>query len=504
MRYQGITFRELCVIMLRRWRGIMIFALILAVLAGGTIGGKRAVGLYRETSKSDEQRQQEEAAVLKELDAKQLEADSLRAQVSAKESLITQLQEKNDRLEKDLADRTDQVANSVYMKLDPYYIPVCETYFRVDTGYQIMPGMAYQTPDQTKEILGAYEVIFSNNEFLQQMIDDLDLQTEPRYIYDVVVVAPYHDTSSLILRVSGETEEWVKKVTDYVCDHIMDSQAHVAATVGSHTLTKYFSKQYIGLSPDLFEAQERQRTAMNDIRNDILSTNSTIIETQDSLSALRDELSALEGEIAAIQSNPSASAYTIHSVISGFVKFAVLGLVMGIVLGAVMVLVLDTFTGRLLSVEQCTALTSAVFFGTWLSDPKKKNVFSALGRKIDGWVARLGGTAFAGMTSEKAKELVLSNLEAATSAFSGTLLLCGGAPAEKLQEIAAALQERKPDLKISCSGALSTDAATVQNLSVCDGVVLVESFKTSRANNISVFYDRASAQDKPTLGFVLV
>lgn len=499
MRYEGITFREIFVVILRRWRSIVCFALLLALLAGTWAALRNMPQGPAQVSPSN--RATNESQIMR------TKVEALKKQIEGRRAILEESQKQSELLEKTLVNQTAQMNNSIYMQLDPYKLMCREIYFRVDTGYRVVPGMLYQEADSTPKVFETYQVMFNNLEFFQQMIDDLGLFTEARYLSDIIYVGSNHDVD-LIVRVCGESQEWNEKVSDYICEKVMGSQAAVADLVCAHTLEKYYTRSYTTVSPEMAAAQQERRADLSNTQNNLIQTNENIITIQDSILPLEAQLAEWEGKLSNEETSTPGSTdleqASPFSSIKTILKYGIAAFVGGLLAGALVVLVWDTFTGHLLTVEQCTSLLSAPFFGTWYSARKRHNIFSRLSGNIDRLVDRLGGTAYAGMTPKGAQALVLSNLETlADFPQNGTLLLCGGASQAVITAIGHALKERRPSWIVICSGDLTADANTVRELAKCDAVISVESFKTSHSKNIENLCQRAVALHKPILGFVL-
>ena len=77
--------------------------------------------------------------------------------------------------------------------------------------------------------------------------------------------------------------------------------------------------------------------------------------------------------------------------------------------------------------------------------------------KLDHWIACVEGVSADGVTEDGARELVVSNLEAVMTGFSGKLMLCGGASREVIDSVGNALHTVLPSVDIRCSGDMLFD-----------------------------------------------
>ena len=599
MQEQEISIKEMLVIALRRWRGILAFGIAVALIAGlATIVIRiaemndpdqverwqmeydAAKGAYW-ASINDYDRQISENerlanAAQAELDALEQQEESLRediqdkrtsieyydTQIEVSQANIDNLESEKEKLAFYLKDQTERNENSLFLQLDPYNVHVSEAYLRVDTGYRITPSTSYQTPDRTNEVLRTYIMLVNSTEFYQQMIDDLKLETEVRYLSELVDVGIYNE-NSLRVRVLAATPERAREAADYICDALLADASLVKSTVTSHTIRKYSSQNYTYIDLDVYERQQAMlekareyESSSRSIDAEILSTRSEILNMKAEIRALNTEITDTELEIDALpdtanayraeissyqdarysllseqlklkeKKEPAYGGYTPFSVFTGFVKFVILGGIGGVCVAAFALLIMGMFSSRLQSVEQCAGLVRADYLGLWPTE-KPKWLWPRLNRwverkkqkngkfahlltrieeyaaKLDHWIACVEGVSADGVTEEGARELVVSNLEAAMTGFSGKLMLCGGAPREVIDSVGNALHTVLPSVDIRCSGDMLFDADTVRGLPVCDGIILVEGRGSSDTNAISALCQRAKASEKPILGFVI-
>ena len=497
--------------MLRKWRKIIVFAIICAIAAGAVAAVGRVIemndeetverwqaeyevayGTYwaeindydRQINENERLVAQAEAAIL-ELDRAaedyQDDIEDLQAKIAYYEALIVDYQANIARLgrEKDklnyyLAYRVEQNENSFLMQIDPYDVKTYESYLRVDSGYEILPGNTYQNIDRTPELLQTYRLLVSNTAFYEQMIAELKLATEVRFLTEVISVSVYN-TNSLRVRVISDSESWSKTVGEYISEAIFANYDNVVQTVSKHTLAGYNTTSYSVVDLDLYAQQQAHFEEAISYENSIREIDTSILNTEADIremtTEIRDfnteiddlyvaidtiplEMKAYEDEIASYEDaayalraeqlklmekpEPQHEGYTAFSVFTGFVKFAIIGGVVGAVVAALYFMVIGMMMGKVLSSAQLCAAVGVGYFGAW---PKKDKKRFAL---VDRWIDRLAGVIAKDTTPESAMDLVRSNVAIACDGHS-QILLCGGASAETIAAVASALKEENSD-----------------------------------------------------------
>jgi len=172
---------------------------------------------------------------------------------------------------------------------------------------------------------------------------------------------------------------------------------------------------------------------------------------------------------------------------------SIIGGVAGIFVAAVWLVLSSLFAGKILSSQHVSEFARVPFFGVWPDAAEKKRPFAF----VDRWVNRLTKTA------TDNKQLVCANAVASAQGYS-KILLCGGADAERIRNVASELETACASVQIIAAGSLSCDAEAVYGLMNCDAVILVEEIYQSDIDTVQDLVSRAKGMNKPILGVVIV
>lgn len=569
MQETELNLMDLLCCILRKWRMIIIFAVICAILLGAICAVNRVVkindeeevqrwkdeyevayGAYwaaiydveRQISENERLAIQAETK-LSDLDRQKMlyeaQIEDIEGEIEYNKVLIEaynankeHLINERDKLNYYLSYRKEQNENSLLMKIDPYNVNVHEVYLRIDSGYEIIPGNTYQNTDPTAELLQTYRLLVSKTNFYDEMIADLNLNTEVRYLTEVVSVSNYND-NSICIRVVSEDTVWATRVANYIADELLASRTLLVTTIAKHDITKYNSITYSTIDLSIFSKQQSyiqealsyeesirnvdksifsNESAVRDVNADIRSCETQIIEINHSIDNLPLEKQAIENKINGYYDanytlkekrmellgnpEPQYKGYTSFSVFTGFVKFAILGGVIGAVMITICIAVVQIFSGKALSHKHLCDALQCEFFGYWPQKRKKTFKF------FDRWLGKLAGNVSVDMEEKTAVDLVAANLAIACGNVK-KLMLCGGADKKIISEIAEVLKTQAPNVDVICGTTLSNDPAVVRGLAECDAMVLVEQVDKSAIQKAIQLKNRAKSMDKPLLGTVV-
>ena len=309
--------------------------------------------------------------------------------------------------------------------------------------------------------------------------------------------------------------------------------SELIASIADHDLVEYNSNSYSVVDLDTYSKQVafkqeemnyeaairdvdmsilRVEENIRSINTDIRYSNQEIEEIEIAITELPLEEKALRDEVngyydanfelkterleLAKKPEPEYRGYTTVSVITGFVKYAIIGGVAGCVLAAIYFAVIGAMGGKVISSKQACDVLDAKLLGYWPKTSKKRLAF------VDRWIGRLSGTE-KNVTAEVATSLVLSNVSVACGSDTKTILCCGGAAKETIDAVAAAIAEQLPNVKVISGTTIDVDPEVVRGAAQCDGVVLVEQIDKSGLNAVINIKEQLKRNEKDLLGIIM-
>lgn len=93
---------------------------------------------------------------------------------------------------------------------------------------------------------------------------------------------------------------------------------------------------------------------------------------------------------------------------------------------------------------------------------------------------------------------------AVSSAGQSEVLLCGGANEKALLDIQKKISAKCPSVKFIIGGTIGEDSRTIEGLTSCSAVVIVEERYVSEMKSVQELKKRAASMDKPILGVVII
>jgi hypothetical protein len=305
--------KDFIITILRKWKMIIILALICCVI-GGTyklipvlVAGPVNVDIQSTLQKDYQQA----------LDGYKIQKNSLRNQ-------IVSIKLKQNEVAKHNTD-------SILMQIDPYNVNVAGMDICVDTGYKVIPGMAYQTPDYAAKLVSQYALLAQNGPMYDTMIKSLDLNIDERYLREIINISDDLDNNILSVRVFSSDPQLSAKIKDYIYQYFTESKNQLSDSIGQHTLQVINNSSYTSVDMDIYTKQKTY-----------LAQSSELTKL---LSAKNDELNNLvQPDEASVASEISASVQpTFGNSIKSILKFMLFGFFGGILFGVLLTFFLDVF-----------------------------------------------------------------------------------------------------------------------------------------------------------------
>lgn len=475
---QEIDLKDLMFAVLRKWRPIILIAIIFAVL----LGGMKGAGGLKQIKDSEylASRQQEYDNSMEQYE---ISKASLEKEV---ENIKASLESQNEYMEK-----------SVLMNINPYDEYVTAAAFYVGTDYQIMPGMAYQNPNTAASIMQAYMSMIQNGDLYHYVLNGMSAPLDRRYLQELVTVTPNLENNMFDIRVISNSEEGAASIMKLIMGSLNEYSQMITQAIGPHTLKVMSSSSRPGT--DMAQAQETIGAGESP---DVYTTVDLELEKKQQeqsvrIAELNESLTNKTQELADLK-EPSVSLPSKGSAVKSAVKYAVLGGVLGGFLSVFFICVAFLMSDKLGSDKELRRRYRLMVLGLF-DKPEKKKLFSFVDRFLD----RMEGTAGRRMDRETVCSVVAANV----MNYAGDakqLLLITSAPGLNLEAVKDDIAPVLTGLTVTAGGNLDSQADAIRKAASCDAVILVEKRNCSSFSGIERELDIVRSLDKKVLGCIVL
>ena len=462
---QEIDLKWLIYRVLRGWRTIVVWAIViaLAVGIGGTVLNLIKINdpEYIEAAKENFEREHASWVATGENFEAQLEniAEAKKEQMEYNEK-------------------------SVLMQIDPLREFHASFEMYVNYEYQIMPDMQYQNIDLSDRILKAYATYMTNGELYEKIINGVSFDIDRRYLGEILGVSVDYNTNMISISVCQQSAEYCQEILKIVKDALLAKYEDVNSTIAEHILSDTNSSAYETVNLGLQETQKANRQRVTDLDISLQEVNEAYLEWQ---------MEEVEPE----------EEYTFMEVLKGGIKMLIIGGVVGAVVVAVIIAFGALMSGKLLNPEDVKSRFGLRIIGQ-LPTVRVKKPFAFVSR----WFSKFGGITAAPEDYDRLAKMIgtsiksdIASREEATDwkkiAFTGT------ASAEELEKAVDAMGIGK-DYIVICAPDVLTNAESIEKISEASCVVLVEKQEESTIADISKELEALKAWNKPVLGAVVV
>ena len=459
---QEIDLKWLLYRILRAWRPIAFWAILLAIVVGA---GKLGINLL----KINDPEYIEEAWVQYEREHAGWVAMGEDLEVTM-ENLVHEQEKQQEYNEK-----------SILMKIDPLRENIASIEFYLDYDYQIMPDMAYQNIDMSDRILRAYNTYMTNGELHKYILDNLSYSLELRYLQEILSLSIDYNTNMITASLRHKDDASCQEILKLVETGLLSRQPAIAAAICEHGLISTNSASYEQVNLSLEQAQKDNLQAISKINIRIQEVNEEYLEWKK------------EPEPQLEMGRRWAAKNAIKLTI-------IAGLVVG-VLACGSIAVGCILSGKLKNPADMKNRFGLRIIAQLPQNREKKKPFAFFSR----WFAAFGGIKtvpedydkLAKMAGTSIKsDLAAQDTEYKTIAFTGTL------PEEELQRVIDATG-LKDSYTVLAATDILTNAASIDQLSAADGVILVEKQEASVLADIEKELESLKAWNKPVLGAII-
>lgn len=439
---EEMTFKELLGIVCARWRMLLIFAAVFALILGG----------YR--FYSGIQNLPDEAAIAKTEEANRLEQKQYE---NKKQMLLEEIRQ----LELKESQANAYSENSLLMQVDPYNKEVARLTFSVNADItaltQDVPE-SWQIPtsvdlksNREDRIVNQYLLLANGISLSKLMTETEYAQVGDPYLQELVRVSKY---AQGMITIEAYTTEFVTgmELTERVYEYCLSKQDEVAAIAGAHTVDLLNAGNVVQIDLTLVDEQLQARRWPIDI----------------SL-----QLSDKAKEMEELEEPKPLMIMTPATVIMGGIKYAILGVAIGLCIGAVIAFLLETMSTNFGSGAVLAQALSTRYLGN-LNIFKRKRALDTCATRL------LGEDIFSTVAMADRLPLLAVNIKEAAE-DKRKLLITGMRSQSELEILANDLQQYLGnEYQLIAAANLLINAEAIQQLKNMEGVVIVGGTKTAQ------------------------
>lgn len=461
-----INLLDLLHYILRRWRSVLVCAVLLCVLLGG-FKVVKGIGTLGSADLKENQENYES----------QLEGYTI-----SKEHLENQIQA----LTQSIQNKEDYYDRSMLMKLDPkaaYRGTV--TFVVADAGEtpaaETNQDLNLAIDRKLNSVLGSYAALVQNGTILRDAQKALPSKLDQKYLAELIYTQMDYQSKLLRITVLGEDEQQVQSISDAVVQGLQNASEQMNASVAAHRLelvSSYVGNDAetsipIGIIPETgaITSDASCQTSIEELQKSYITT---ITDMQDLLLECNNQLSELK--------EPTApEANTRASVMKEGVKYGVIGFIVGAIFVGFAYALQYLACGKLMNSDELNDRYGILLLGDYYAP------IHAQPNRIDRWIDRMHGITEKKQSLESVYALSASNMKAQVSAEKNPkLLLLGNAKTKNFEAAANALTEKlsTSGIDLIVAGNINESASAIEKLQDAEQVVLIEQRGASRQQAI--------------------
>ena len=452
-----INLRELVVKVLKRWRTILMWSVIFAVLLGGL---KCFLGFRN--LKNPEFLEEDARKVDTAVGVYQAQKATYQAQI---DTLLQEIQAQNEYRE-----------SSLYMNIDPYNEYKETVTYYVSTDLPILQGIPYQGVNTAISLINAYALTLDDAAKYEETVKNNGLDVPGSALRELVFTDEEYEKGLLTISVVGNDEKLVGDLMSRIRQDIENSHDRVAAAVVEHEIT------------DVFHVSEYCVDEV--LANKISTFDKDLNNMQNTLSQKRTAQEALK--------EPNEKKLTQEKAASDAVKFAVIGLIIGAALAVVALSAGQLLKDGIPGEEVLRDKYGLGVLGRYVI-PGSRRAASAIDRRImkmedrDTW----------NRDENQHLEAIAAGL-IGLAGDSDSIAFIGNTDKGVLQELCKKLEtiEGLEGIRLEACGDILSDVRCAKQAAAADAVVFAENTEKVSRRKFVKMLDTVRTQDKKILGLI--
>ena len=450
-----LNLKALFFCVVRKWRQVLVVALIFALLLGGYKGWK---GM---SATVDAQLVEEQNAAYAEAYAR------YQTQRASLETKISQVEE-------DICNHGTYMQESVLIRLDYRNVWTASVDLYIQTQDNALISGAGEGYTRADVIADAYRNMLLSNQVMEKAAESVDIA--PQYLRELIstplpVYHEYQDGPLVTVLIRGADAETVQKIMDALLSCLDAIQAEITENMGEHTMRMVNAGVVAVVDEDVADYQE---------------------EAADRLLEYVDYLEYYRSDLAELQA-PAMPIFAASGVTKSVVKYGIVGFLGGAFLMAGIACVLFVIGDKVYSAEELKSRFGLTVLGK-VSLCRKR---CCIDRMLDRFEDR-------GKTEEQGALAVVGANVANHCPENATLLVAGTAGDAGMEKVVATLTQALPGRTVICGGSLLESLTAIEALPKCDAVLLVERCGLSRYSQVGAQMEAVAGVNKKLLGCVVV
>ena len=450
---ESINFKDLLSIVFRKAKMIMIIMLVFGVLAGAVKLVPTLKNSVSSAGKAELKLQYQ-----KELDKYNIEKSSIDKQI-----------EKN---KVDIKNAEEYMLKSPLFQIDPFaeYVAECQLYI-TDENDKIESNLS-------KQVANYYYKLLNSGEANKAIASDASITVDKKYLGELYSVSI--DEDMIKIKAIGNEGKQPSKIVEILLSYIQENKDVVTKNFSAHNVSILNQSTSVQVDDDLATAQKKVRTLVKDLNLEMAENNT--------------KLSTLVKPV-----ELTASTNVVKSVF----KYVIVGMVLGAIIGVMTVLAMFFFSNKIANYKVMKYTYDIPYLSTLPSHVinNKKPGFLA---KI---IAKIEGNYSDKLSQKDHIEMLKVKLLLQKVASDKPIMITGSVDAKILQKICELLTEsckEEKDLSFQYANNIVLSSDTMQKLSECSGVLLVEENGKSSLDMVEQEIEVIKNLNAAIVGYVMI
>ena len=452
---QEIDLKDFMFAVFRKWRLVVLFAFIFAVLLGG----------YKCVKELMHQNDEEYVAELTE----QYLMEQMKYEQSKKA-----YERDIESFNASITNQEEYKEKSILLKADPYdkgtasvdvFVKMSET--PESNGIMVTPV------DFADSVVKAYASAIQQGGFLEDISREMGVNLI--YLKELVTVTTDYDSNMLNVSVTYTDKEGAGKILDVILKNLKSMYPDIQEHLGQHNLS--IMNQNIGVITDQTLAGYQKQKVDN-----LAATNKNLKDTEKALKELEEPTKPV--------------ALSRMSIVKKGVKYGILGCFVGAFLVTVCVFLAFAMNDKINTDEDLKNRFGLMLLGGFAQTRVKKSFTG-----VDMWLDRLEGREI--VSDESVVDIISANILGMLNKGE-SVFLTGMVEEPRLSGLAEEIQQRLSELKLGFGTDILYSAVTLKNLQQYDTVILVESRRKTKLREIKKEVELVRNMKKQMLGYIII